>query len=88
MTDPRKKLRELPLMQAKEQRQYAIKENRAKRIEENKTTKEGNSTDIMKMIKELSQALNEFTKSMNKEIENIKKDHWFKWTRQLKKSIH
>ena len=27
----------------------------------------------MKIIKELSQALNEFTKSMNKEIENIKK---------------
>ena len=68
VTGPREKLRELPLKQAKERRQNAIEENRAKRVEENKTTKERNSTHIIKIIKELSQTLNELTKSMNKEI--------------------
>ena len=58
----------MSLKQVKERRQNTIEENRAKRVEENKTTKEGNSTDIIKIINELSQTLNELTKSMNKEI--------------------
>ena len=58
----------MPLKQAKERIQNAIEENRAKRVEENKTTKERNSTHIIKSIKELSQTINELTKSMNKEI--------------------
>ena len=58
----------MPLKQAKERIQNTIEENRAKRVEENNSTKEGNSTDIIKIIKELSQTLNELTKSMNKEI--------------------
>ena len=68
VTDTREKLRELSLKQAKERRQNTIEENRAKRVEENITIKEGDSTDIIKIIKKLSQTLNELTKSMNKEI--------------------
>ena len=85
VTDPREKLRELPLKQAKERRQNAIEENRAKTIEENKKTKEGNSTDIMKMIKEIIPSLKWINKINEQRNWKYQKDHWFKWTRQLKR---
>ena len=75
--DPMKRLQELLLKQAKERRQNIILENRAKRIEENKIAKieqrnYNNPLVIQTMIKAMTQALNTFMESTNKEIENIK----------------
>ena len=73
--DPRDRLRELPLKQAKDRRQSIFEENRSKKKEENKKMQieNKNPLQLKDMLKEITQALNTFMESTNKEIENIKR---------------
>ena len=67
-TDPKTRLQELPLKQAKERRQNIIKENRVlKQGEEKKDAKQ-----LVEIMKELRQTLDSYMETTTKEIQNIK----------------
>ena len=68
--DPKTKLQELPLKQAKERRQNVIKEKRIVNQEEDKMS---DPKQIVKLIKELRGILESYMNTTNQEIENIKK---------------
>ena len=75
--DPKTARQELPLKQAKDRRQKLIQENRYDKIEENKKTKEKQELRDPKqlsiMIKELTQALNNYMSVTTQEIDNIRR---------------
>ena len=77
LVDPRIARQELPLKQAKDRRQKLIQENRSDRLEENKKVKEkpelNDPKQLSKMIKELTQALNNYISITTQEIDNIKR---------------
>ena len=68
--DPKTKLQELPLKQAKERRQNTIKEKRIMNQEEDKMS---DPKQLVKLIKELRGILESYMNTTNQEIENIKK---------------
>ena len=77
LVDPKIARQELPLKQAKDRRQKLIQENRSDRLEENKKVKEkpelNDPKQLSKMIKELTQALNNYMSITTQEIDNIKR---------------
>ena len=71
--DPRERLRELPLQQAKDRRQSIIEQNRSKKKDPKTQVDSKTPIQLQSMIKEITQALNCFMETTNKEIENIKR---------------
>ena len=71
--DPRERLRELLLQQAKDRRQSIIEQNRSKKKDPKTQVDPKTPIQLQIMIKEITQALNCFMETTNKEIENIKR---------------
>ena len=72
--DARERLKDIPIIEAKERRKKRITENREKRIEDTKKEqKHGkiNNKQLVEMIKDLKKALKEFDEITRKEMENI-----------------
>ena len=76
-TDPREEWSKIPAKIAKERRQKTIKETRLARMEENKNeldTESSNDLNQLRIaVKQITQTLNLFMETTNKEIENIRK---------------
>ena len=75
--DPRERCREIPLKMANERRQKLIKDKRTEKKNENNAQQDvedqANPEQLNKMIKQLTQAMNKFMETTNKELESIKK---------------
>ena len=72
--DAHERLKDIPIIAAKERRQKMITENRDKRIEDTKEEqKHGkiNNKQLVEMLKDLTKALKEFEEITRKELENI-----------------
>ena len=74
--DAKERLSMLPTTMASDRRQRIFQENRSKKMEsKNKSDKqtENNPRNLTTMIKEITEALNQFKEVTNKEVENIKR---------------
>ena len=72
--DARERLKDIPIIAAKERRQKMITENREKRIEDTKEEQRHekiNNKQLVEMLKDLTKALKEFEEITRKEMENI-----------------
>ena len=74
--DPREKCKEIPLKMANERRQKLIKDKRSEKKNENNAQQDvedqASPEQLNKMIKQLTQAMNKFMETTNKELESIK----------------
>ena len=74
--DPREKCKEIPLKMANERRQKLIKDKRTEKKNENNAQQDvedqASPEQLNKMIKQLTQAMNKFMETTNKELESIK----------------